>query len=95
MTHAPGGSPTPRVDGDKRQACELIGLPVMLFDDKEKNVKQTEKSGGCGCIVRRGRKSKHGVLDGFFVSNDPKEWPELVVGWDRAVREATVQTTCD
>ena len=65
--------------GDKGQVARLIGLPALLFDDKEEVIdllrrRSTPEVPLDGIVVRRGRKSEWGVAPGYQVANDPATW---------------------
>ena len=65
--------------GDKGQVAQLIGLPALLFDDKEIVIdllrrRSTPEVPLDGIVVRRGRKRGRGVLPGYQVANDPATW---------------------
>ena len=51
------------VAGDKGQIAELFGIPAIIFDDKENNVRKVMQAGGknAGCVVRLGSKMGHEV----------------------------------
>ena len=71
------------VRGDKGQAASLLGLPCILFDDKEDNVRSLRRRSTPttpldGIIVRRGRLVSEWVEPGFLASSDCAEWPGLV-----------------
>ena len=64
------------IRGDKADAAELLGLPVLLFDVKEANLDNVLKKGVDRCggiIVRRGTASRRHVQQSWRRSlvNDP------------------------
>ena len=72
-----------RVKGDKGQIAKLIQKPVLLFDDKERNIDMLTKRSTDGClldgvIVRRGRNKWRHVEDGYLVQNDCNRWCEII-----------------
>ena len=65
--------------GDKGQVARLIGLPTLLFDDKEEVIdllrrRSTPEIPLDGIVVRRGRKLDWGVAPGYRIANDPDTW---------------------
>ena len=67
------------IDGDKGDVAALLGLPLLLFDDKERNLDVVLKKGVAGCegvLVRRGDASQRNVWRAWrcHVSNDPQDW---------------------
>ena len=69
-----------RVNGNKGQVAALLGLPCILFDDKEGNVDlleqyTTEAVPLCGVVVRRGGKYYRRVRGEHYArSYDSSEW---------------------
>ena len=79
--------------GDKGQVAQLIGLPTLLFDDKEEVIDLLRRRSNPevpldGIVVRRGRKTEWGVAPGYQVANDPTTWLPICEGycpWTRRV----------
>ena len=79
--------------GGKGQVARLIGLPALLFDDKEEVIdllrrRSTPEVPLDGIVVRRGRKTEWGVAPGYQVANGPATWLPICEGycpWTRKV----------
>ena len=76
------------VKGDKGQVAELIGKPVVLFDDKEENIRllrdrSTAHTVMDGVVVRRGNKCGKRIQPGFEICNEARLWAEMVKKFDR------------
>ena len=70
------------ISGDKGDAAQLLGLPLILFDDREDNISDVVNKGtsrNVGVVVRRGeathRHTHH--RNKHLVFNDPHDWVYL------------------
>ena len=71
------------VTGD---VAALLGLPLLLFDDRERNLDDIIKKGVAGCegvLVRRGDASQREVRRDWRsrVINDPEDWIHQGLGF--------------
>ena len=67
------------IRGDKGQAAQLLGKPVLLFDDDVANIASVRRRSRPGCymdgvLVQRGRRSHRGTPRGYVADNDPFSW---------------------
>ena len=67
------------LDGDKGDAARLLGLPLILFDDKEQNLTDVIHKGhakNVGVVVRRGEAAGRRVhpWNRSMVINHPHSW---------------------
>ena len=67
------------ISGDKGDAAQLLGLPTILFDDREENLVDVVRKGSAhnlGVLVRRGDAAHRPVQPRLrrFVINDPHDW---------------------
>ena len=67
------------ISGDKGGAAQLLGLPTILFDDKEENLVDVVNKGtaqNVGVLVRRGDAQSRRVRprNRHLVVNDPHDW---------------------
>ena len=67
------------IDGDKGDAAQLLGLPLILFDDREDNIVDIVNKGherNVGVVVRRGDSSHRRVhpRNRHLVINNPHDW---------------------
>jgi hypothetical protein len=77
---------TIHIRGDKGDAAALLGCPVLLFDDKERNLDQVVAKGvrgSDGVLVRQGRHAYRRVDTKWkdLVCRDPWRWPGIVESW--------------
>ena len=67
------------INGDAGDAAQLLGLPLILFDDREDNLDDVQREGSkenVGVLVRRGDaiwKSVNRKYD-HLVINNPHDW---------------------
>ena len=71
------------VKGDKGQVAALFGLPCVLFDDKEDNIRTLRKRSTPetpldGVVIRRGRKFRNFIETGFTGSSNCQDWVDIV-----------------
>ena len=67
------------ISGDKGDAAQLLGLPTLLFDDREENLADVVNKGSAqnaGILVRKGeaRDKRVHPWNRRLVINDPHDW---------------------
>lgn len=76
--------------GDKGQVAELLGKPIIFFDDKEENVVQVlqAKQGNEAYLVRIGERKRHPVRSiggiAFTATSTVSEWEALCKNFHNA-----------
>ena len=86
------------IDGDKGDVAALLGLPVLLFDDRERNLDDIIKKGVAGCegvLVRRGDASQREVRRDWRsrVINDPEDWIHQALGFIKRMWPGTTSAS--
>ena len=86
------------IDGDKGDVAALLGLPVLLFDDRERNLDDIIKKGVAGCegvLVRRGDASQREVRRDWRsrVINDPEDWIHQGLGFIKRMWPGTTSAS--